>query len=82
MGVVVGKILQAANGVAATAIQDAKDDAGDPNDIAQAEFRFAMAELQTADGVFVGILARMFFEEAVESFDEAWRSAREAVGAC
>ena len=79
---VVGKILEAANIVAATAIDDATDAAGDPTDIAQAEFHFTMAELQTADGVSVGILARMFFEEAVESFDEAWRSAREATGPC
>ena len=76
------EILEAANIVAATAIQDAKDAAGDPNDIAQAEFHFAMAEQLTADGVAVGIEALMFFDEAVESFEEAWRSAREAVGAC
>ena len=79
---VVGKILEAANIVAAIAIQDAKDADGDLNDIAQAEFHFAMAVLQTADGDTAGIAALMFFEEAVESFDEAWRSAREATGPC
>ncbi len=81
-GAVVGKILEAANIVAATAIEDATAASGDPTDIAQAEFHFTMAELQTADGVSVGIAALMFFDKAVESFDEAWRSAREATGAC
>ncbi len=80
--IVVGEILEAANGVAATAIEDATAADGDPNDIDQAEFHFDMAELQTADGVSVGIAALMFFDKAVESFEEAWRSAREAVGAC
>ena len=82
-GIVVGKILEAANIVAATAIQDAKDDvAADPNDIAQAEFRFAMAEQLTADGVSVGIAALMFFDEAVGSYKQAWRNVRKATGAC
>ena len=81
-GVVLGQILKAANSVAATAIEDAKDASGDTTDIAQAEFHFAMAELQTADGVSVGIAALMFFDEAVGSYKKAWLDARKAVGDC
>ena len=79
---VVGKILQAANIVAAIAIQDAEGATGDPNDILQAKFHFTMAEQLTADGVSVGILAWMFFDEAVGSYKKAWLNARKAVGDC
>ena len=80
--IVVGQILEAANIVAVTAIEDATAASGDPTDIAQAEFHFDTAVKLTLDGVGVGIGSLMFFDKAVESFEEAWRSAREAVGDC
>ena len=80
--IVVGEILEAANIVAAIAIEDATAASGDPSDIAQAEFHFDMAEQQTADGLAAGIEALMFFDDAVESFKQAWENARKAVGDC
>ena len=83
-GFVVEEILESANMIAAIAIQDAEDAAGDSSDIAQAEFHFDMAELLTAEGVSpgVGIEALMFFDDAVGSYRQAWLNARKATGTC
>ena len=80
--IVVGQILEAANIVATTAIEDATAASGDPKNIFQAEFHFDTAEQHTADGVTASIAALMFFDEAVGSYKQAWRKARRAVGAC
>ena len=80
--IVVGKILESANIIAAIAIQDATAAAGDPNDIDQAESDFEMAERETADGVSVGVAALMFFDDAVGSYRQAWLNARKATGTC
>ena len=77
--IVVDLLLEADKRVAQTAIDDAVAANGDPVLIAEAQAEFGAAELQVSAGLAVGISAEKFFDDAVESFEEAWIKAQQAV---
>ena len=67
-----------------TAIDDAVDDGGNPEDIGDAENELATGRGQVAAGVTAGLAAQVatgttFFDEAVGSFEACWGNAQAAV---